>query len=247
MCFPLVGKLALDPPNPGPCLAHRHWRSVVDYLDMVLFTSYLLPKTLPLNRLQRHLVVAMIAELALWDSTVCERLVEAFQQYLDSSFAHGLTHIMDPLPILQSVAHERDWKEHIPASDGWYLGMVDTVEDNTLMHSAMIALDDTSRLLSYRIWRAQTRVLLPFLEECRQELLADPVFASHLIGKIDQDDVHSLDIDTIAWQIRINGTYISEETRQRIMLMQAIYEHLAHRTSPSVEQLVALSAFVSHS
>src|SRR5215471_16398918 len=82
-CIPLVGDLALDPPEEDICLARHAWKGYVDLLDMLVFTAVLLEgRQMP--GLLRRVVVALIAHVAIWDPLVSECLA---RENLETIFA----------------------------------------------------------------------------------------------------------------------------------------------------------------
>jgi hypothetical protein len=161
-CVPLIGDLAIDPPREDVCLSHHYWRGVVDRLDILLFTAHLFSGK-QLSDLQKQIAISAIANLALWDPNVSEWLAD-----------ETLENILNPLPILLEIGQSRCWCDEMisSGSDSWHRGVKDMIEGEEKIHSAALAFNDSTREIDRRIWSAQVGVLLPFVEERRQELLS---------------------------------------------------------------------------
>lgn len=159
---PLVGAIAAEAPVEDVCIARHRWDAAVDSLDTLLYTADLL-RDQPLPGLQKRLVGAVTAGLALWDPAVSE------------SFAREpLAAITDPLPTLRAIAEERGWAQTRLQPDGrsWQLGLTHQFDGAERVHSALLAINGSSNTeLTRRIWSAQVGVLFPFIEERRHELL----------------------------------------------------------------------------
>jgi hypothetical protein len=221
-CVPLTGMLALDPPAENVCLSHHAWRGVVNHLDMLLFTSNLFQdRRMP--ALQKRVVTSIVTNLALWDPAVAERFT-----------AEDLEHILHPVSILQEIARERGWH---PIADNpspclWSRGMVDLTEGEESVHSAALALADIQGTVIRRIWSAEVGVMLPFVEERRQEILA------HIAGVLRVpfttrfgeviSDVHDLEIGHIESQLITNGIKVHPDIRRLIQRLREIRNCLSH-------------------
>lgn len=222
-CVPLVGELALDAPLVDDvCLARHRWSGVVDHLDMLLFTSSLFQNR-PMPVLQKRLAVAIVANLALWDPAVSERVA-----------SETIEQILHPIPILREIAAARRWSP--PAlevsSCSWHKGMIETLEGGEKIHSAALAGLEDAREIERRIWSAEVGVMLPFVEEKRQEILAQ--FAGVLKVPITTrsgeviTDLRDLEIGHIESQLTNNGTPIDPARLRLVQRLREIRNCLSH-------------------
>lgn len=232
-CIPLIGELALNPPIVDDiCLSHHRWHGVVDSLDMLLFTSSLFQcRQMPI--LQKRLAIAVVTSLALWDPVVSERLGN-----------EDIERILHPLPLLQEIAKERRWppEKLAPSSRLWHKGIAETIDGNRKIHSAALAWDDSAREIAQRIWSAEVGVMLPFVEEKRQEILAQ--FAGILrvpittrFGEII-NDLRDLEIGHIETQLANNGAIVDYTFLQLIRRLREIRNALAHLEPLSLELIL---------
>jgi len=231
-CVPLIGDLAFAPPAEDVCLSQHHWRGVVDRLDMLLFTSSLFQERW-MPALQKRVVTSVVANLALWDPAVTERFA-----------SEELEKILHPVPILQEIARGRGW---CPA-DGhsppylWSSGMIDLIEGEENIHSAALALKDVKGTITRRIWSAEVGVMLPFVEERRQEIL------THLAGVLRVpfstrfgeviSDVHDLEIGHIESQLINNGITVHPNFRRFVRRLREIRNCLSHLEPLSLDLLL---------
>jgi hypothetical protein len=177
---------------------------VVDSLDLLLYTSRLMPRN-SLAPLQRSVATAVIGRLAGWDPAVSEVLV-----------GQPLQALVEPIPILADLARQRGWdraealgidRNGVPG--GWHLGLSAHVDGRPLLHSALLALDDPRRELTRRIWSAQVGVFFPLVEERRQHYLHE---LRHVLrvpftsaNGMEIHDLLDLEIGHIEWQLVLAG------------------------------------------
>jgi len=239
-CVPLIGELALDPPKEDVCLAHHYWRDAVDRLDMLLFTSSIFQeKRMP--DLQKRVAISIIANIALWDPAVGERLVH-----------EDLEKILSPVPILQEVARERGWYPEDTNSDSWswHRGMKDRIDGEEKIHSAVLAFNDVDSEIERRIWSAEIGVVLPFIEERRQEILGRlagllKVPFKTRFGEVISD-LRDLEIGHIESQVIHNGVAVNPKIRRLIHRLREIRNCLSHLEPLSPELLLCeeINSFV---
>jgi len=229
-CVPLIGELALYPPRVDDvCLSHYRWEGVIDSLDMLLFTSnFFQNRQMP--SLQKRMAIAVVTNLALWDPVVSERLAH-----------EDIEQILHPLPILQEIATDRRWSPpDLEASSwSWHKGIVETMEGSKKIHSAALAEHDAAREIERRIWSAEVGVMLPFVEEKRQEILAQ--FAGILkvpittrFGEII-NDLHDLEIGHIESQLINNKITVNSATLRLVQRLREIRNCLSHLEPLSLE------------
>lgn len=221
-CVPLTGELCFALPPEDMRLVHHHWRGMADRLDMLLFTSTIFQER-RLPDLQRRLAVSVAAGLALWDPAVSERL--AYE---------NLEVILHPLPVLREMASERGWHkmEDSSANQQWAKGIQNIIEGRQKMHSAVLALNDSGEI-DRRVWSAEVGVMLPFVEEARQTIIAQIAnvltvpFRTRFGNVIT--DIRDLEIGHIERQVVGNGLPVGEAMRRLIQQLNKIRNHLSHR------------------
>ena len=138
-------------------LINYDFRRVVDMLD--LFILGLREVT---NRIQhrghRSLLAHTVAQIAQWDSFLARQLL-----------ALPTEEALNPDKILRRYAKERGWTPETPRC--WENGTQDGTPENPIVHSALLELCGSSRIVQHRIWAAQAAVLLPLIEEQRVSLI----------------------------------------------------------------------------
>jgi hypothetical protein len=192
--LPLVGDLARTPPLEDIGLAVHTWRAVVSRLDMLLFTAGSLPDQRVNTSLERQMVIACVANIALWDPLIAEELIE-----------QPLMTILQPQRLLAEFARQRCWGELLLTEDAWCQGVVDQIDGVDEMHSAICIDELEQRKIERRIWAAQVGTLFPFVEEQRQNLLTRlrhylrTPFITPEGATIE--DLQDLEINHIYWQL----------------------------------------------
>lgn len=217
LCIPLDGKLALDPPGEDVCLAQHYWRGAVDSLDIFLYTANAFARR-EMPDLHRRVAVTVTAHLALWDPSISERMAE-----------EKIERILQPISLLREVALTRDWCAD--AAREWHMGTVDTFDGESRIHSALLALDDSTSELARRIWSAEVGVMLPFVEEKRREIIARLASVLQVpyetrFGEIIED-VRYLEIGHIERQINSLASADSD-TRCFVRRLREIRNCLSH-------------------
>jgi hypothetical protein len=191
---------------------------------MLVFTAVLLEGK-PMPDLLKRVVIALIAHVALWDPLVSEYLA---RENLETIFA--------PTPLLQEIAKERGWDggEEGLSLSGWPRGMQDMVDGTAKEHSALLAMRHDTRALQRRIWNAEVGVLLPFVEEQRQDILARfaGVLRVPFITRFGEEitDIRDLEIGHIESQLAKNPA-VSNSIRQLITQLRIIRNALSHLES----------------
>lgn len=211
---PLIGELALDPPQEDLGLSLRRWDNVVDDLDLLLYASQLLRSSSHPLQLQR-LLASMIAELAAYDPEVVRRL--CFE---------SPTTIFQPNEVLLDLLKDRKWDWTIPGS--WESGTLMTVLGRTTVHSAVQAAKGE---LTERLWRAQLSVVFPLVERQRQRLLG--LLNGKLVFPINApggriDSLSDVELGHLAHYDNVRGLPIDLRDRELLHELVEIRNHLAH-------------------
>lgn len=201
-CVRLVGAAANNPPQVAASLALHRWAGVVDLLDMLVYTSTIMPER-ALVGVKRRVAIAMVAQLALWDPAISDLLVRL-----------SLRELTQPYEILNAIAHNRGWDATNPSLDTWHEGKLCFFEGQERLHSAAIGCRNQKNEIERRIWSGQMSILFPFIEERRQTLLNElraflkTPFRTREGNWID--DIRDLEIGHIEWQLvehRRSGRY----------------------------------------
>ncbi len=238
--LPLMGELTHGPPADDICLAVHAWQGIVSRFDMLLFTAGILPDTRLGHAVERQLMIACVANLALWDPEVAEMLIEL-----------PLASILSPHTALSEYARARSWERVPPADTSWCRGMRETIDGADELHSALCLHDAAQRRIERRIWSAQVGTLLPLVEEQRQDLLvrlrrhlAVP-FVTPEGGTVA--DLQDLEIGHIYWQLTdlrrqgIRDTTLHLDSMiGRVNALRQIRNDLAHLKCISAERLQPL-------
>jgi hypothetical protein len=218
----LPGALNEQPPDEDVCLAYYPWVNTVERLDMLLFVAQVLQDR-PLCPLDKQVAVAVVAELAGWDFELAERLAEA-----------SLPDLLDPTALLQVFAQERDWPVTRDAvvSAPWHSGIVNQSDSAKQIHAAALAGAGECSALKRRLWRAQVGVVLPYIEERRQDLLEQlaavlSVPFTTLYGQV-LTDVRDLEVGHIEAQLAASGAPVSEALRTEVRCLREARNRLAH-------------------
>lgn len=139
------------------------FEGVVTPIDMLIYAYQHIPPESG-KGLLRDLRAQLSMELSLWDFSLCKELAPL-----------SAATLIDPDAILKRYAEKVGFQEMVPVEDNAMLieaGARGLFEGEERFHSALLALRDDSKGIRRRIWRAQLRVLYPFVEEHRQSILA---------------------------------------------------------------------------
>jgi hypothetical protein len=228
---PLQGENALHPPVEDVCLAHRRWDGAVDHLDMLLYASLQLQDR-PCPARQRQLLVSTLAHIAVWDPMTMEWISQA-----------DAADILEPQAMLRALARERGWSSETPMA--WAHGTVAHVDGRAEVHSALLAVTAPKRV-EERLWRAQVGVLLPLIEEQRQELLRG---LRPLIARLAETrgalDVDQLEIGELAHLCRDIGGAMDPAVRRRVERLRNLRNRLAHLEPAPASDVLARDLYAS--
>ncbi|MBI5100383.1 MAG: hypothetical protein HZB33_00900 [Nitrospirae bacterium] len=230
LCISLTNELVLDSPTEDVCLSNHSLRSYIEPIDMLLYAAMILKKK-NMPRLQKQVAIPIIANLALWDPLVYER------------FAYKpIEIILSPIDTLKNIGLERSWRAGIECTEErWINGIADTIDGKEMIHSAFLAQHGTLDEINRRIWTAQIGVLMPFVEEKRQQLISDLkdlLIVPHSAGYKVISDVRELEIGHIHYQANNGFFTINEHTKRLITRLRDIRNCLSHIEALSPELLL---------
>jgi hypothetical protein len=223
-CIELKGELSLDPPLEDVCLSLQIYRGIASSVDMLLFTSYLARLDASPNPVS-NLVIWVTAQLAQWDPMLAEVLMKC-----------DLPILLNPLPLLRQLNAERGWNRDDGArsSDSldWARGILDWVDGERKIHSALMRDGESADRIERRIWSGEVSVLLPYVEERRQLMLRElkgilRVPFTTRFGEVI-NDLGDLEIGHIETQLNTSGTRVDMETRNSVRRLREMRNSLAH-------------------
>ena len=154
------------------------------------------------------------ARVAAWDLDVAERLLNEDDD-----------DIIDPVRVLRSIAREVGWTSTTPAD--WALG---TASETGAIHAALASLDNPPREVHRRIWSAEASVLLPIIDEQRNEIIRDNRrrIVTHLNMDGDTTDPLDLDIGRLMGLVQRPG--FSRHVYNRVRRLHQARNDLSHLT-----------------
>jgi hypothetical protein len=164
-------------PIAAPALCVHAYRNVVDETDMLIYAAEAFTES-RLTALHRRVAIAVSARLAVWDPDVVDVLAD-----------ETLSSILEPKELLTSLARERHWTDTgLRESREWGDGHEDAIGPTSFVSAAALALLGDTSAIRQRVWSGQVGVMMPFLEERRQEVL------HHLDGQLREWQTHFKDI-----------------------------------------------------
>ncbi len=190
VCLALNGSPARASSVPEDvALVHRRLQGVTSDFDMLLYVNHLVDNVSPedprptVARLQRDLKVQAVAHLAVWDPDLVGPLL---RQPLDE--------ILESQEVLKEYATSRGWAglDHRDPETLWRHGAAQKLGGRWEVHSALLALRDESRILQKRLWAAELKVLLPWIEGERHDLL--DAYGDRLKEPLEEDYMGSINL-----------------------------------------------------
>ncbi len=238
-CVPLIGELALKPIKKEACIVHHSWENIISYFDMLLYTLQCFHSK-PLKDLQKKISVGITTNIALWDPEIAERL--SYEK---------IDVILNPVSFLKSIARERNWenKETTLERLKWHKGMIDKIDGEEKIHSAVLSLNDPYKEIERRIWNAEVGIIFPFIEECRRKILEnyggllEIPFTTRFGEKIKE--LRDLEIGHIESQILGNEIQIDFKIKRNISRLRELRNSLSHLLPVDPELLIDKEGILS--
>jgi len=131
-------------------------------VDMLIYAYQHIPETAR-GGVLRNLRAQLSMEFSLWDFGLCKELAPL-----------SVANLVEPTVILKRYAEKVGFQELVAEEDNDRLtdaGVLGLFEGEERIHSAMLALRNDFEGIKQRVWRAQLRVLYPFVEEHRQKII----------------------------------------------------------------------------
>jgi len=188
-------------------------------LDSLVFASSLGGGT---DDVESQLRARLVAELALWDATLAQRLA-----------ALSLAQLSDPLACLVEYARGEGWEIIEDDEEELYdRGLLMQIGGRSQVHSAYAALRSDTRELRRRVWTGQLMTLLPRIEQLRAELLERHGRSLRRRLPLETEagrltDVHQLDIGALAYLLPRTADLTPQE-RERLRHVRTLRNELAH-------------------
>jgi hypothetical protein len=182
--------------------------------------------------LLKRVATFVVAGLALWDPEVVLRFSQA-----------RIEDILDPARILFQLGKERDWLNHTDSArkNAWHTGCSDVFEGRERAHSALLACCAAQEEIRRRVWNAEVGVMLPYVEEQRQDILVQLTGYLHVPFKTRFgdviDDVRDLEIGHIEAQLKSSGTSLNPGLMRSIQRLRNIRNRLSHLETLPLELL----------
>ncbi len=217
----LTGKACLKSPKKSGLLKAYRWDGYTTPLDMQMYAAYLI-RDRAFRNLERKLMYALLARLSGWDPMLLDALV-----------ASSVSELCMPEAVLNAFAAGRGWGQDVPGNreEAWALGMLQRFDEEDVVHGC---LSDESRAedsVAYRLWHAQTEVLLPVVERERHRIVA------RLRGKLEVpydtaggiiEDERDLELSHIFVQMNQYRDRFRDADRELVKMLRDIRNELAH-------------------
>ena len=125
----------------------------------------------------------------------------------DDLLAVGFETALEPHPVLDRHARDRDWGHDTP--EQWEYGTLDGPHEHSVVHSALVLAQNRNGELNRRIWAAQAAAPMPLLEEWRVEHLHVHHDEIHLPFETDHhgriESLEKMELGVLTHCFSING------------------------------------------
>jgi hypothetical protein len=203
----------------GVGLSTRRWDGWLQRHDIFVFSTTCVREQK--TGLETDLVTALVSALGGWDPELCARLAE-----------HEISELLLPTGLLREFAAERCWSfSTSPLDDvSWSQGLWQNYLGSQAPHTCFAEFLSGSRHIDHLIWRAEIGVLMPYIEEKRQQLIER--YRSHFklphwtnFGVIE--DVYDLEIRHVELLLGRSGV-ISRHHAKFVSQLKEARNALAH-------------------
>jgi len=213
--WPFEGEL----PESDLRLTLHPWGGTLDSTDIGLYAAHLLRRKghTPFNRL---IMVALATKLSGGDPILCRTLCKL-----------NLTELLEPFQVLADYARSRGWGDTTPLSA--QKGTLVDLDGESREHPALMAVQGKEKELGALIWSAQVGVLLPFIEERRQEIveqIGKYLFVPNDLPHYQKvESVNELEIGNIHYQLANYPNPVSKPIKDVVWRLKALRNSLSHR------------------
>jgi hypothetical protein len=202
-CFAVrMSRQSASPSIPTAAgLSVRHWDGWLKRNDMYLYSAGQVQERQ--TGIETDLATSLVTVLGGWDPDLCEYLA-----------GFELSELLRPAPLLREFAGKRGWTLEEAEFDeqAWRRGLWQTYLGKRQAHTCFAFVLDGSRFLDGLIWRAEIGVLMPFIEEQRQQLIERnrPLLKLPFYTRFGViDDVYDLEIGMIEFLLGRSGACAS--------------------------------------
>jgi hypothetical protein len=201
-------------PNSDSGVAVHRWSGVVTAMDIEYLLTFSSDQDFSLRALVR---TRIIQELSGYDWLLADRLSK-----------HSLQELLSPNEIL------REYSKSVPSicdnDASWESGTMDTFAGGKFIHSAHLASFGKNEEIFQRIWKAQLKVIYPYLEELRLAVSSNYIHSfkrgmHHLSleegDRYQPNDIYELEIGHLFKIARKNDGFSSVVTEMLSVMLQA--------------------------
>lgn len=184
------------------------------------------------------LKMALCAQLAQWDSRLCEELSDRDI----GSLLRRATYV-GALPAGQD-AHAAD-----DPDEGWARGVLQRIDGGTVFHSGWVARDMASREFERRVWAAQVQVIFPLIEQLRRQAVDRYGDRFRMPVQVGEDefvsDPYELEI-AMVWRIVSRLSGVPRNVVRRLEQARDFRNALAHLDPLTANQLQTFDPTLEH-
>jgi len=156
------------------------------------------------NGVFTSLIENLIASLSCYDVRLIEKLIESddiIEEFQDCLLNFANEHGWESIKFkrVEDLSDSEIWER-------WSLGLLEIKSDKPIYHSAYLKIHSKEAELNRRIWLSFTEILLPVIEEIRDNILKsdkfdfNPKFQNNITGEIITDK-NDLEIGEICFYI----------------------------------------------
>lgn len=209
-------------------LSVHHWSGVLDSTDIHLLAALKMRRA-HLSPLARNLSAALAAKVSGGDPLLCEQLC-----------LMSLAEMMLPHNCLRKYAEEMGWDPTELASE--HRGTLVRVDNTVREHPALLATQRRDKEVEALVWSAQVGVLMPLIEERRQEIIGrlegSLVRQENLRPGHTSREVDDLEIGQIHYQINNLASHVPRNIKEQVGRLRRVRDSLAHREALPAEFLL---------
>ncbi len=207
-----------------------HWDGVIDLLDMTVFAHSIF-KYKAWGPVKKELAISICTELAQWDVELCEILSN-----------RSFEELLSPYSILEEVGKFRGWNlcDSSTQDELWQAGIIHSFNGSNHYHSSYCVLNGNIKVIEKRLWKAQMKVLFPYLEIQRQKFLEEyghKLLLPHVTSNGEViENLYDLELGHIDYQLHTNYDISNQKIRKVIRRLKEIRNSLAHSRAIPSEQ-----------
>jgi len=199
-------------------MQYREWQGVISSSDALCLADHLLPMREGKPRI-REILIHTLASVAMWDHGLLKHLA-----------GQPPRTILAPSAALAAYAGGKGWNGNT-REDVW-LGTAGEYEGRQVTHTALSVARGTKGAVERALWRAQVRVLLPWVENERLDVVEQLVAS----GRARPSDV-SREIGEL-FSLHANDRRVKRGLQDRIKRLRQVRNELAHGRNLSREAIL---------